>query len=391
LTPAVDELAERVLARAAAASHRATLGLGGCQFEVACDSPGPIAAAREFFLWDRAADAAPTAYSVSAIVDEPSVRAIGEAVKSATPDAVLETFAGECFQARYDGRGARVFVETGVHAVRGYVIVQRQRQIVVVRASDDPRYHTYLVRCMREICLREGENRGGGNLHAACFVRDQVATLIVGGKGAGKTSFVLAMSSQPGCEFLANDRVILTPADGHVVATTFPLACRIGLGTIESSERLRPIFARRERLTRVQHEAVLKASDEARRFASSAKLELTQRELVDEVGFRHAQSARVGRVIFPELGSASQPIGVLVPRDQALARLRAEAQTPREEKWITPWLVDRRKDDAALEQQMLALFQTLLERAPAVHVRCSFDNVGAAQPDQRLMAAMERA
>jgi hypothetical protein len=389
MTRQLETLGDRVFARAALAPRRATFGLGGCRFHVASEWAKPIEAARELFLWEQPADPSPSDYEIAVVVDPTILDDLSAVVSATAPNADLETFAGEVFLARYDAPTTRVFVESGPRSMRGYAVVQRGARLAVVSATDEARYAVYVVRCMREIYLRETENRGGGVLHAACYVRNATATLIVGGKGAGKTSFVLAMSAKPGCEFLSNDRVMLTSRGDQVIATTFPMACRVGLGTIESSERLKAVFAARAQLVRPQDAAVLSASATARQFASTAKLELTQRELIDKVGFTHAQSAPVGRIVFPELGGARSPIGVLVSPDEALRRLQEQAMTPREEKWITPWLVERKHSDEVLARRMSALFRALVEAVPAVHVRCGFESFGPTQLDEHLVAAME--
>ncbi|MEO7730861.1 MAG: hypothetical protein ABIY55_07820, partial [Kofleriaceae bacterium] len=87
---------------------------------------------------------------------------------------------------------------------------------------------------------------------------------------------------------------------------------------------------------------------------------------------------------------ARQPIGLVVSREDALARLQAQAMTPHEEKWITPWLVERRSDAATLERQMTALFEAILDHAPAVAVRWGFEHVQSASFGSCLLATTEQ-
>ncbi|MEU9557322.1 hypothetical protein [Streptomyces fumanus] len=73
-------------------------------------------------------------------------------------------------------------------------------------------------------------------LHASAVVDGGGRTvLVLGGKGAGKTTTALALASFGGLRLLANDRVFVRPGDqGGVDVLPWPSAAALGLGLLDA-------------------------------------------------------------------------------------------------------------------------------------------------------------
>jgi hypothetical protein len=71
---------------------------------------------------------------------------------------------------------------------------------------------------------------GWAQVHASAFVVGGQAVLVIGEKGAGKTSMLLTALAE-GADFMSNDRVLLGQRDGAVVVRGLPHSVTVRAGT----------------------------------------------------------------------------------------------------------------------------------------------------------------
>jgi hypothetical protein len=314
-------------------------------------------------------------FQLTSMVAPDVVAQFSEQLSGVTPLQIIETFAGECFQACYEcGEVTRLFIETGPAPNRKYVLLQHGNEVLVVLASTERSLLTHLVRCLREIYLRRMEALGAISLHAGAVALGDDCVLMVGDKSMGKTSLVLALSLDGGNRYLANDRAIVLRDGASFIVYPFPLACRVAIGTARGIAILAPLLRRGDSLHRTQHEYFLPGSQSASEPGADVKLEITPYELVHRFGLRHAPAARLRRVIIPEVSAAYRsPAWVPLSREEAFAALAAQLQTPREEKWVNPWLVDRGRSDASLATDARELLIALAAAIPVGRLRFGYD------------------
>lgn len=119
-----------------------------------------------------------------------------------------------------------------VDCVRRDVAIAMYRDAVtgVCPATTPGLVHSALSLALREWELFE--------LHAACVVDRDLAALIVGDSGSGKTSTTLAMIAA-GASFLADDRVLLRRASGAVQVCAYPRDFHVTDRTLGAHQALR--------------------------------------------------------------------------------------------------------------------------------------------------------
>jgi hypothetical protein len=88
-----------------------------------------------------------------------------------------------------------------------------------------------VIELIRSLVLRNEENTGVVMLHAAVVELDGRAVVVVGPKGAGKTSAALELVLHHGGRMLSGDKALLLPGDTLTVAG-WPDWPHLGLGTI---------------------------------------------------------------------------------------------------------------------------------------------------------------
>lgn len=122
-----------------------------------------------------------------------------------------------------------------------YVVSADRREIRLIAPRFGLSVRNSLMRVVRELGMIGTERAGGLVLHGAAVLLGGQGLVFAGPKKAGKTSLLLHLLSQPGVEYVANDRVVVTAhGDGAMLR---------GLPTIvtvrERTARLFPELERR--------------------------------------------------------------------------------------------------------------------------------------------------
>lgn len=164
----------------------------------------------------------------------------------------------------YQRRAAKV-----VHTARGRIVadesgsvigsdVRRKRAVLVSPAPD----RSLACRIIRDLATSEVERSGWTLLHAAAVAKDGAGVLVVGAKGAGKTTASLALA-RAGWSIVSNDRTLLgRSAVGGWSLVSWPTTCNLGLELLHAmnwDQRLRAELERDPSIAQSQKGPVVDA------------------------------------------------------------------------------------------------------------------------------------
>ncbi|MFP7675544.1 hypothetical protein ACG74X_19565 [Marivita sp. S0852] len=203
---------------------------------------------------------------------------------------------GFTYQRRRLGPQSVYLSGQGYHNDR-HIVTQTGRQFTLIAGT---RLYLMLncLRLMREISRRDWDDTGGHLLHAAAAVdSDGRALLIIGNKGAGKSSLLMRLC-QLGYRYLSNDKCLISlDGSGAMEVTEWPMPARLGTGTL-----LAVLGAgRRLDFTRLSRPQKLRPEDSAD-LRINQKVELTRREILDHFGLQGAGSRHgVAGCLFPAI------------------------------------------------------------------------------------------
>jgi hypothetical protein len=96
----------------------------------------------------------------------------------------------------------------------------------------DTGYELDLIELIRDLVFKDLERQGVLVLHATIVARDGRAVLIVGGKGAGKSTFALELATRHGFAFMSGDKAFIHPDRSRTVVSGWPDCPHVGVGTL---------------------------------------------------------------------------------------------------------------------------------------------------------------
>jgi len=190
-------------------------------FDVA-DAPSPHEGALEVAVYvGRSPPDAPDFTPAPSMVIDASkgfLRCTGQVVQSGTTTWILMQPFG---------------VRVQVHPARGAIDVW---------ADSDAALRVPMLRIIEDWVLNEVQRSGSVVLHASGVVADGRAFLLVGNKGAGKTTGLCRLLGAYDVDKLANDNVCIAMVDGVVVARGWPAFFKVSAGTIAGTPPLADDF-----------------------------------------------------------------------------------------------------------------------------------------------------
>lgn len=95
-----------------------------------------------------------------------------------------------------------------------------------------------VIEIIRDLVLRHEENNGVVILHATCAFKNNQASIIIGSKGAGKSTTLLEFVQKSDYKFMSGDKTFIWIENNTVVASGWPDYPHLGLGTISKYPEL---------------------------------------------------------------------------------------------------------------------------------------------------------
>ena len=204
-----------------------------------------------------------------------------------------------------------------------------------------------LVELIRDVVLKDQENRGGAVLHGIAAERDGQSVLITGLKGAGKSTVLLELVEHHGYRIMSGDKTLaVRDSDGRTVLVGWPDYPHLGYATISKYSGLKGIAG---------------LSDD---FVPEPGFEFSPigKFAVNPAGFRErfpsadrGQEVPAHAILFPGIGAADETTFELVSESaEVLRRLRELDESPftgKHSGWTG--FVQSRRDEHAAEREAL--------------------------------------
>ncbi|MDQ1246410.1 MAG: hypothetical protein QG597_778 [Actinomycetota bacterium] len=293
-----------------------------------------------------------TPWTIAAVVD---TEAVARQAKAATHDPTVEPVPGVrlATRATSDMITYTVIGDDMEHRPGAWTLAMRGRRLLLTTATPE-NLPSYVLRIIREILIRHGENTGSTLFHAAGVTLDGRAVLIVGPPLAGKSTLLACVlhCAKGRAALMSNDRVLVH--DRH--ARAVPLPVGLARGTLDAFTELRLLVPESDRI-------VLED-----RFATRHKTTLTAAAFAAAFGSPLAPGGSIDLVLAPALTHDAQVTTVTNLDAEETARLLNEAcYTPHDEFW-RPWFAPREHTADALRQRSTQHCQTLARDVPAVRI-----------------------
>lgn len=204
----------------------------------------------------------------------------------------------------------------------------------------------HLVELIRYTCLIIEESRGSILLHASAAMVDGEAVLVLGQKGAGKTTTLLRLLLNEAFDYLSGDKVLIDSTTGGLRIRAWPDYPHIGIGSL----RTYPVFASACGVDFFWEDGCEKPDN--------------HKELIEPHVFRAALPGKPRRacgnvraVLFPDISNSRLEVRQLRPDEQSLEVLRDNVEFPFE---FTPGRWHGLFDDIMRRERVLD--DTLLHR-----------------------------
>ena len=306
-------------------------------------------------------------YKIFNCIDSDLFSALSKIISSEKPIGPVRAFREHTnTQLYYKYKVNEIEVFSADHWKGVYVVRVSSTEYVIVTESEIYFQELYCVYVVRELLNRSAENKKLLLLHGAAVNVDNYGLLIVGSKGAGKTTFVSKLSeSDLQCEMISNDRTYTEIIDDEIRLHYYPLKFRFGFGTIRAIPDLKDFMSRKYQHRKPEKVRIL-LSDESCKSKFSLTLGEYQRLFKKKV----VRSGNLSKIVIPQIVMNSDELEVVdVSKEEAREILGENNFTPHDDLFLDPWLMNREASIHELESFSKQQIEKLLDQVSVVKVR----------------------
>ncbi|MBW4082407.1 hypothetical protein [Paenibacillus sp. S150] len=198
----------------------------------------------------------------------------------------------------------------------GYHFNQDSETVVLYGSEQS---HIHLYEFVRYTSLLIEERAGSMLLHASGAIKDGACYLVLGHKGAGKTSTLLNLIDHNGCQYFSGDKVLISQGKSGLRIRGWPDYPHVGIGTLKNY----PAWVSELRLD-LQDENGEPKPDSDKLLISPSLF----RKVV--LGAAEPETDKIGALIFPEITAEDTSITDFGRTADRTGILRAMIEYPHE-------------------------------------------------------------
>jgi len=194
--------------------------------------------------------------------------------------------------------------------------IDEERNIVNFYGSKHSEIH--LFEFVRYVCLLLEEISGTMILHASATSYDEAAYLVLGSKGAGKTSTLLNLIFRHGHEYFSGDKLLVSRDNEGIIVRGWPDYPHVGIGTLRNFPQL------------------VKGLELSLKWPNGLEKADSHKELFDPLVFRNALPSvtskpsvrKVSTMLFPCVALNNSSISQLTNNDERVKTLLDNIEYP---------------------------------------------------------------
>ncbi|MEK3835987.1 hypothetical protein [Paenibacillus sp. FSL R7-0128] len=311
-------------------------------------------------------------YKVYYIVDDFIFQKIEEQHSKYEEFGIVESFVGE-FHKKYKYQGFNIFAKTSANSQwskKDFIVIKHNEEIFIVLSSLTDNKERHLLRIIREAVLRYSEDNGMCMFHSAAVALRNKGILISGQSGSGKTTLMTHLITGLGAHFTSNDRVLLSLNDKYLKALYFPLAIRLGPGTVKGNSSLRK-YIDNQLTSRIQIHGFQCLNDINinQHFKTKRKYELTPLEFSVALQTQLCDEVTPVLIIEPCIRINGDKIySEVLSADEKLKLFLDNCFTPYDESWKNPWIFERNTSLKTLVKYSNQIYQFILNEVKIIRL-----------------------
>ena len=259
-----------------------------------------------------------------------------------------------------------------------HVVEKKGKDIFFIYDSKLKNKENKLWCIIREIVHRNTEDRGGIMLHSACLSFDNDrGMLILGGKGAGKTTLATTLLEYNDYYFTSNERMLVRKEDKKALSIHYPL--RFGIrNVINNTVLYQYILKNYNKLTRKQN-VTLEMIEEYNKNKELKenniyKIELEIEEYLECFNKKYRPIVEPVILIVPEISSEFDGYNIkILNKEEIYNVIKEQCYTPYDKTWIEPWIEKRMKSNEDIEISANKLITDIANKIMGIKIKFGFN------------------
>ncbi len=259
-----------------------------------------------------------------------------------------------------------------------HIVIRDGNSIYFVYSTEVENEDNILWCIIREIIHRNTEDRGGVMLHSAALSSDnREGILILGSKGAGKTTLTTTLLEFNDYCFTSNERMLVRQEDKRAISIHYPL--RFGVRNIINNPVLyNYILENYTHLIRTQNVTLEMIenykNNKSLKEDSLFKIELEIEEFLDCFKKEYKPIIKPKILILPQISSEFKGYEItIIDKKEIIDAIKGQCYTPYDKTWAEPWIEKRMKNDNEIQILADSFINNISNEIIGIKMKYGFD------------------